>query len=50
MANAAVLCGALERIGWSVDSKDAFTYEGFDYIQSLNHVTQSYLKTNLQVD
>ena len=45
MADAAILCGALERIGWSVKSRNAFTDEGFDSIQSLSHVTRTYLKT-----
>ena len=45
MANAAILHGALERIGWSVESRNAFTEEGFDSIQSLNNATHSHLKT-----
>ena len=45
MADAAILHGALERIGWSVKSRKAFTDEGFDSIQSLSHVTWSHLKT-----
>ena len=45
MADAAILCGALERIGWSVESRNTFTDKGFDSIQSLSHVTQSHLKT-----
>ena len=45
MANAAILHGALERIRWSVKSRNAFTNKGFDSIQSLSHVTRSHLKT-----
>ena len=45
MADAAILCGALERIRWSVESRNAFTNKGFDSIQSLSHVTQLHLKT-----
>ena len=45
MADAAILRGALERIGWSIESRNALTNKGFDSIQSLSHVTQSYLKT-----
>ena len=45
MANAAILCGALERTGWSVKSRNAFTNEGFDSVQSLSHVTRLHLKT-----
>ena len=40
MADAAMLHGALVRIGWSVESrKNAFTGKGFDSIQSLNTIT-----------
>ena len=45
IADAAILRGALERIGWSVESRNAFTDKGFDSIQSLSHVTRSHLKT-----
>ena len=45
MVNAAILHGALERIGWSVKSKNAFTNKGFDSIQSLSHVTWLHVKT-----
>ena len=45
MADAAILHGALERIGWSVESRNAFTDKGFDSVQSLSHVTRSHLKT-----
>ena len=45
MADAAILRGALERIGWSVESRNAFTNKGFDSIQSLSHVTRLHLKT-----
>ena len=45
MADAAILRGALERIGWSIESRNAFTDEGFDSVQSLSHVTRSHLKT-----
>ena len=45
MAYAAILHGALERIRWSVKSRNAFTNKGFDSIQSLSHVTRSHLKT-----
>ena len=45
MADAAILRGALERIGWSVKSRNAFTDKGYDSIQSLSHVTQLHLKT-----
>ena len=37
--------GALERIGWSVESRNAFTDKGFHSIQSLSHVTRLHLKT-----
>ena len=45
MADAAILHGALERIGWSIESRNAFTNEGFHSIQSLSHVTWLHLKT-----
>ena len=46
MADAAMLHGALVRIGWSVESrKNAFTGKGFDSIQSLNTITWLHLKT-----
>ena len=45
MANAAILCGALEGIGWSVDSRNAITNKGLDSVQSLNLVIQLHLKT-----
>ena len=45
MADAAILHGALERIGWSVKSRNAFTNKGFDSIQSLSCVTRLHLKT-----
>ena len=45
MADAAILCGALERIRWSVESRNAFTDKGIDSVQSLSHITQSHLKT-----
>ena len=45
MADAAILRGALERIGWSVESRNAFTNEGCDSVQSLSHITWSHLKT-----
>ena len=44
MANAAILHRALERIWWSIESRNAFTNKGFDSIQSLSHVTQPHLK------
>ena len=43
--DSAILCGALERIGWCVKSRNAFTSKGFDSVQSLSHVTRLYLKT-----
>ena len=45
MADAAILRGALERIGWSVESRNAFTDKGFDSVQALSHVTRLHLKT-----
>ena len=45
MADAAILHGALERIRWSIESRNAFTDEGFDTVHSLSHVTQLHLKT-----
>ena len=45
MADEAILHGALERIGWSIESTNTFTKEGFDSVQSLSHVTQWHLKT-----
>ena len=45
MANAEILHGALERIRWSIKSRNAFTNEGFDSVQSLSHITWSHLKT-----
>ena len=44
MADTAILCGTLECIGWSVESRNAFTNKEFCSIQSLTPVTQSYLK------
>ena len=44
MADEAILHLALETIVWSVKSRNAFTEEGFDSIQSLSHDTQSHLK------
>ena len=45
MTNSAILHGALERIGWSIKSRNAFTNKGFDSIQSLSHATWLHLKT-----
>ena len=45
MADAAILCGALERFRWSIESRNAFTNKGFDSVQSFSHGTQLYLKT-----
>lgn len=45
MANAAILCRELERIGWSVECRNAFIDERFDSSQSLNNMTQLCLKT-----
>ena len=45
MANAAILCGAVERIECSVESRNAFTTDRFDSDQSLSHVFQLQLKT-----
>ena len=45
MANAAILHGALERIGWSIESRNAFIDKGFDSVQSLSHVFWLHLKT-----
>ena len=45
MANAGILHGALERIGWSIKSRNAFPDKRFDSIQSLSNVTWLHLKT-----
>ena len=41
LANTAILCRALARVGQSVESRNAFKDEGFHSIQLPHHVTQS---------
>ena len=44
MPNAAIIHDALEWFGWSVESRNVYTEEGFESVQSLNSITHSYLK------
>ena len=45
MADEDICHGTLEHIEWSIDSRRVCMDEGFDFIQTLNIVSYSYLKT-----